>query len=216
MELLVMTHGSDDPVRYSDGDIVCSFTENKCLSENARRIIERIEPNVVTGYYDGNYTYQGYMSNFRYRKGTAYYTTTFTPPTGPLERTTDTELIFAQSVNNASNGYSSAIAEGADIMQVKGNVTASTSAPTLTTSSSVGVVFGGDPKFNTQGAMYFPTGETTQRGRGRAVFAGGEIYGSPASVKVNTIAYLQSCILVMRLIFPVDSHASVCISGHIP
>ena len=128
----------------------------------------------TTAYYDTGYTFQGYMSNFRYRKGTAHYTTTFTPPTGPLERTTDTELIFAQSVNNAGNGYSSAIHGGTtDIMQVFGNVTASTSAPTLTTSSSVGVVFGGDPKFNTQGAMYFQTGDTSQRGRGRAIIGGG-------------------------------------------
>jgi hypothetical protein len=143
----------------------------------------------TTAYYDSGYTFQGYMSNFRYRKGTAHYTTTFTPPTGPLERTTDTELIFAQSVNNASNGYSSAIAEGADIMQVFGNVTASTSAPTLTTSSSVGVVFGGDPKFNTQGAMYFPTGDTSQRGRGRGVFGSGE---TPSNDKVMDYVEIQS------------------------
>ena len=146
----------------------------------------------ITGYYDDGYTYQGYMSNFRYRKGTAYYTATFTAPTRALERTSDSELIFAQSANNTGDGYSSALFGGTtNIMQVNGNVSANTSAPTLTTTSDDGVVFGGDPKFNTQGAMYFPTGETTQRGRGRAVFAGGEIYGSPASVKVNTIAYLQ-------------------------
>ena len=84
----------------------------------------------LTAYYDGNYTYQGYMSNFRYRKGTAHYTTTFTPPTGPLERTSDTELLFAQSANNAGDGYSSAIHGGTtNIMKVLGNVTASTSAP---------------------------------------------------------------------------------------
>ena len=141
----------------------------------------------VTGYYDTNYTFQGYMSNFRYRKGTAHYTTTFTPPTGPLERTTDTELIFAQSVNNAGNGYSSAIHGGTtDIMQVNGNVTASTSAPTLTTSSSVGVVFGGSTKHNSLGYMYLPTGDTGQRGRGRAVFGGG---GNPGAL--NTINYIM-------------------------
>ena len=130
----------------------------------------------LTGYYDGNYTYQGYMSNFRYRKGTAHYTTTFTPPTGPLERTSDTELLFAQSVNNAGDGYSSAIHGGTtDIMQVKGNVTANTSAPTLTTTSSVGAVFEGDAKVNSQGYMYFPTGDTSQRGRGRGLFMGGYV-----------------------------------------
>ena len=144
----------------------------------------------LTAYYDGNYTYQGYMSNFRYRKGTAHYTTTFTPPTGPLERTSDTELLFAQSANNAGDGYSSAIHGGTtNIMKVLGNVTASTSAPTLTTSSDVGVVFDGDTKVNTQGYMYFPTGDTSQRGRGRGLFAGGYA-PSPNSLR-NIIDYVQ-------------------------
>ena len=70
MELLVMTHGSDDPVRYSDGDIVCSFTQNKCLYENARRIIEQIEPNIVTGYYDDNLLklFLEYTTTYKYVK----------------------------------------------------------------------------------------------------------------------------------------------------
>ena len=139
----------------------------------------------VTGYYDTNYTFQGYMSNFRYRKGTAHYTTTFTPPTGPLERTSDTELLFAQSANNAGDGYSSAIHGGTtDIMQVFGNVTANTSAPTLTTTSDVGVVFDGDIKINSQGYMYFPTGDTSQRSRGRCIISN----GSPGS---QSLYYLQ-------------------------
>ena len=149
----------------------------------------------ATAYYDGNYTYQGYMSNFRYRKGTAHYTTTFTPPTGPLERTSDTELLFAQSVNNAGEGYSSAIHGGTtNIMQVIGNVTANTSAPTLTTSSSVGAVFEGDTKVNTQGYMYFPTGSTEQRVKvnnnfgARGLVMGGITY--PGAGYKNTIEYI--------------------------
>ena len=129
----------------------------------------------VTGYYDGLYTYQGFLSNFRYRKGTAHYTTTFTAPTKPLERTSDTELIFAQSPHNPSDGFSSAIQGGTtDIMQVNGNVTANESSPTqLSDTSAVGVVYDGPIKHNTQGYMYFPTGRTEERGGGRAVFGGG-------------------------------------------
>ena len=40
-----------------------------------------------------------------------------------------------------------------------------------------GVTFGGDTKMNSQGVMYFPTGDTSQRGRGRGVIFGG--YSSP-------------------------------------
>ncbi len=36
-----------------------------------------------------------------------------------------------------------------------------------------GVTFEGDTKVNTQGYMYFPTGDTSQRGRGRAAVGGG-------------------------------------------
>ena len=36
-----------------------------------------------------------------------------------------------------------------------------------------GVTFNGDTKINSQGVMYFPTGDTSQRGRGRGLFMGG-------------------------------------------
>jgi len=141
----------------------------------------------ITGYYDSLYTYQGFMSNFRYRKGTAHYTTTFTAPTKPLERTTDTELIFAQSPHNAGNGFSSAIHGGTtDIMQVNGNVTANESSPTqLSDTSAVGVVYDGPIKHNTQGYMYFPTGRTEERGRGRGVIMGGVDSPNPYMTRID-------------------------------
>ena len=40
-----------------------------------------------------------------------------------------------------------------------------------------GVTFKGDIKMNSQGVMYFPTGDTSQRGRGRGLFCGG--YSTP-------------------------------------
>ena len=36
-----------------------------------------------------------------------------------------------------------------------------------------GLTFDGRISLNTQGYMYFPTGDTTQRGRGRGLIAGG-------------------------------------------
>jgi len=38
-------------------------------------------------------------------------------------------------------------------------------------STDAGVVFHGDTKINSQGVMYFSTGDTSQRGRGRGIFA---------------------------------------------
>ena len=42
-------------------------------------------------------------------------------------------------------------------------------------STDAGVVFDGPIKINTQGVMYFPTGDTSQRGRGRGLTGGGFI-----------------------------------------
>jgi hypothetical protein len=49
-----------------------------------------------------------------------------------------------------------------------------------------GVVFDGNTKVNTQSYMYFPTGDTSQRGRGRGLFGGGY---SPQNI--NVIQYLE-------------------------
>ena len=47
-----------------------------------------------------------------------------------------------------------------------------------------GVVFNGDTKINSKNYMYFPTGDTSQRGRGRGLFAGG---GPSYSKQINYI-----------------------------
>ncbi len=57
-------------------------------------------------------------------------------------------------------------------------------------STDAGVVFDGPIKINSQGVMYFPTGTTEQRGRGRGVFSGGFGY-QPSATFDNKIQYLQ-------------------------
>ena len=52
-------------------------------------------------------------------------------------------------------------------------------------STDAGVVFQGGVKINSQGAMYFPTGDTIQRGRGRGLIAGG------STPHTDDIEYLQ-------------------------
>ena len=57
----------------------------------------------IGGAGDG-YPVNGYMSNYRVVKGTAVYTTTFTPPTSPLTAISGTSLLTLQnnqSVNNS-------------------------------------------------------------------------------------------------------------------
>ena len=50
-------------------------------------------------------------------------------------------------------------------------------------STDAGVTFDGPISLNTQGYMYFPTGNTTDRGRGRAVLGGG--YESAQSTDIQ-------------------------------
>ncbi len=51
----------------------------------------------------GTYPYQGYLTDFRMVKGTAVYTTTFTPPSAPLTAITNTSLLTLQNNQSVNN-----------------------------------------------------------------------------------------------------------------
>ena len=71
-------------------------------------------PLTIGGYYNGNGNF--YISDIRILKGTAQYTTTFTPPTAPLTAITNTSLllnatnagIYDQTAKNDITTYGSA------------------------------------------------------------------------------------------------------------
>ena len=121
----------------------------------------------------------GYLSNYRILKGTALYTSNFTPPTHELEVIGDTVLLCCNNPDSAG-----AEATGKTIT-VNGNAAASTFSPGLTRDFTFGTQFEGVSRFDTQGYFVPPSGTTEQRGRGRGLFGGGYI-----SSGLNTIEYV--------------------------
>ena len=123
----------------------------------------------------------GFISNLRVLKGTALYTSNFTPPTRELQPIGDTVLLCCNNPDSAG-----AEATGKTIT-VNGDAVASTFSPGLTRDFTYGTQFDGVSRFDTQGYFVPPSGTTEQRGAGNAIFAGG--YIGPAAT--NVIEYMN-------------------------
>lgn len=125
----------------------------------------------------------GYISNVRILKGTALYTSEFTPPVHELEVIGDTVLLCC-------NNSDSAGADGTGkTITANGNAAASTFSPGLTRDFTSGTEFSGVTVFDTQGYFVPPSGTTEQRGRGRGIFGGGRAY--PGNSIQKTIDFVE-------------------------
>ena len=74
-----------------------TYTSNQNFTNNT--------PRIATGAAG---TYSGYISNLRVVKGTAVYTSAFTPPTAPLTAISGTSLLTCQSatfIDNSPNNF---------------------------------------------------------------------------------------------------------------
>lgn len=83
---------------YVNGTSVYSTTDSTNLNGTYCRI----------GYLTSTYYWNGYISNLRVVKGTAVYTSAFTPSTTPLTAITNTSLLTCQSnrfVDNSANNF---------------------------------------------------------------------------------------------------------------
>jgi len=129
------------------------------------------------------YMDSGFISNLRIVEGETVYTAAFTPPTSELTIIPNTTLLCCQDSNNptqeATGKTITANGNFADLDFVK-------QQPIVIPKVGVdaGNTFGGPIQQSSQGYMYFPTGRTEERGRGRGLFNGG---GGP----INTIQYIQ-------------------------
>lgn len=159
------------------------------ISQGTQTVADNFTHTALTiGNYGGggDYEFTGYLSNFRILKGTALYTSDFTPPVHELQPIGDTVLLCCNNPDSAG-----AEATGKTIT-VNGNAAASTVSPGLTRDFTFGTQFEGVAKFDTQGYFVPPSGTTEQRfpnfagvdaASARGVFVG----GSPAT---NTIDFI--------------------------
>jgi len=159
---------------YLNGINVISTTDSDALFDATNAL-------TIGATSAGTQAFQGYISNVRLLKGTALYTSNFTPPTRELQRIGDTVLLCCNNPDSAG-----AEATGKAIT-VNGNAAASTFSPGLVRDFTYGTQFDGVSKFDTQGYFVPPSGTTEQRGRGRGVFGGGY---SP-STYINVIEYIS-------------------------
>ena len=144
----------------------------------------------------------GFISNLRVVKGTAVYTSNFTPPTSELTAIDGTVLLCCQSpadpTQEATGNYivESVVNPSADVRFSKpptsSHFTPNTPVGFSTTSdvgSQYGTTFDGFGSFATSTYMVPPGGNTRERNRGRGVFGGGYA-PSPASLR-NIIDYVE-------------------------
>ena len=136
----------------------------------------------TSGNFEVGKNFDGYISNLHINKGTCKYTASFDPYKQPIEVETNTSVLCCNSsIDVLNDDKSNSFAQTAS-----GGVKPTPDMPF--NRSDAGVVFDGDIKMNSQGYMYFPTGDTSQRGRGRGVIFGG--YSSPNGYEKD-IYYLE-------------------------
>ena len=140
----------------------------------------------VTQYYIGDTADQssgeffGNISNLRITR-TAVYTTEFTVPKFKLKEIPGTILLCCQS----SSSTTEAAVSVAGTLTANGDPTATAFGPGLKEDiTDTGVVFDGVTTFDSLAYMVPPSGKTSERNRGRGLFAGGD---APIGFDISSI-----------------------------
>ena len=142
------------------------------------------DQNVDIGASTNDNDFFGYISNLRITKE-ALYTSTFTPPYSELKVLSNTVLLCCQDSDNPTQEATGKTLTGynglSDTDLVK-------QQPKVIPPYGVdaGNTFNGAIAMNSSSWMYFPTGRTEERGRGRGLI-GGSNDGSPYSTNIQFI-----------------------------
>jgi len=120
-------------------------TQTGSTTTNSTDMISTEPLTVGTGSGGGQTYFPGSISNVRVVKGTAVYTSNFTPPTSPLTAITNTKLLTCQSNRLVDNSAS------ALTVTPSGNTTVTAFGPILTSSVYNAAVNGGSAYFDGSG-----------------------------------------------------------------
>ena len=134
---------------------------------------------------NGNFM-NGEISNLRVVNGRRLYTSDFTPSVHALETINGTRILCCNNPDSVT-AVSNAGIGTAHIATASGDPTVATDNPSLTRDFTSGTEFRGVTTFDTQGYFVPPSGTTTQRGAGRAVFAGGFVNPGVAGDYIESI-----------------------------
>ena len=171
---IALVRNSGTTTLYLDGISQGTYSDSQSY------LVRSDGPIIGVARNESNNPLDGYLSNYRILRGTALYTSDFTPPTHALEVIGDTVLLCC-------NNSDSAGADGTGkTVTVNGDAAASTFSPGLTRDFTYGTEFKGVTTFDTQGYFVPPSGTTEQRGRGRGLFGAGS---DPS--KTNSIDYVN-------------------------
>ena len=172
--------GSNSLKSYINGQEYGSFTAQSIHTGNSPFGI---------GYFAGgnNLFSKVTVSNLRIVKGTSVYTAAFTPPFEELTAIPNTVLLCCQDSDNPFKEETGKTISGVGHLDGGAVIHPRNNPPY---GVDAGNTFGGPIQQSSQGYMYFPTGRTEERGRGRAVFMGGT--QSPNTPKImDTIDYVE-------------------------
>ena len=184
-------------VRYSGTTkIYVNGTSIASQSDSTNYTSSMIYP-VIGGWWNNDYNWQGYISNFRFVVGTAVYQSNFTPPTSELTAIDGTQILCFQTsdILREETGKTLFIdGESNNNAPIASRFTPN-SPVGFSTTTDVGTQFGstfdGVTTFDSQAYFVPPGGNTRERNRGRAIMAGGMAYPT-ANTNIIEMLEIQS------------------------
>ena len=154
-----------------DGGAKKLYLDGNLINQNACSVNHSTSTLTIGSYSTGGGDYEpyGYISNFRYVRGVVYKDN-FTPPKFELKNIPGTIVLGCQSTTSATD-----FAVTPSTVTANGDAAASAFHPGLKKDiTDTGVVFDGVTTFDSQAYFVPPSGKTTERNRGRGIFADGD------------------------------------------